>query len=161
MRFQFFADDGSSVSVTTIGEGMDSGDKSSNKAMSAALKYALVQMFCIPTADDKDSENDSHEVAPAKKDINFSVHPSNGKSWKVGSDNGLIAAYKQLSQDYQNEIGKVLTERGYVFADGTWSKPISKAPIDEPVGAAFAEDPHAAIPDGATFDDKALPFGDN
>lgn len=160
MRFQFFADDGSSVSVTTIGEGMDSGDKSSNKAMSAALKYALVQMFCIPTADDKDSENDSHEVAPARQDKNFSVHPKNGKPWRDGSDAGLIAAYKQLGQDYQIEIGKVLTERGYVFADSAWSKPVQEQHTDAAAGPAFSDDPHAAIPDGATFEDTALPFGD-
>ncbi len=47
----------------TIGEAMDSGDKSSNKAMSAAMKYALLEVFCIPTEGDNDSENHTHEVA--------------------------------------------------------------------------------------------------
>jgi len=66
VEFVFFADDGSSFSVTTIGEGMDSGDKSANKAMSAALKYALLQLFCVPTDEPKDSENDSPEPTPKK-----------------------------------------------------------------------------------------------
>jgi len=37
---------------------MDSGDKSSNKAMAVAMKYACLQLFCIPTEDmgDPDSE---------------------------------------------------------------------------------------------------------
>lgn len=62
VKFTFFAEDGSSVEAITIGEGMDSGDKASNKAMSIAMKYALFQVFCIPTElDDPDSE--SHEVA--------------------------------------------------------------------------------------------------
>src|SRR5688572_4488892 len=39
----FYASDGSSVICTTLGEAMDSGDKASNKAMSAALKYALTE----------------------------------------------------------------------------------------------------------------------
>ncbi len=43
---------------------MDSGDKSANKAMSAAYKYALMQVFCIPTDEPKDTENETHEVAP-------------------------------------------------------------------------------------------------
>lgn len=42
-------DDGSSVTVTTNGEGMDSSDKATNKAMSMAFKYALFQTFVVPT----------------------------------------------------------------------------------------------------------------
>lgn len=63
MKFTAYAEDGSSVSSVTIGEAMDSGDKSMNKAMSTAYKYALMQIFCIPTADDKDTETHTHEVA--------------------------------------------------------------------------------------------------
>ena len=40
---------------------MDSGDKSFNKAMSAAYKYALFQVFCVPTEEMVDSEVDSPE----------------------------------------------------------------------------------------------------
>lgn len=59
VKFTFFAEDGSSVEVSTVGEGMDSGDKASNKAMAVAHKYALMQLFAIPTDDEKDPENDS------------------------------------------------------------------------------------------------------
>lgn len=55
--------DGSEVKVTTYGEAMDSGDKATNKAMSAALKYAFMQTFTIPTEGDNDSETHTHEVA--------------------------------------------------------------------------------------------------
>jgi hypothetical protein len=66
VKFTFFATDGSSVTSTMIGEGMDSADKASNKAMSTAYKYALMQLFCIPTEDVKDAEYQTHEVAPKK-----------------------------------------------------------------------------------------------
>ena len=60
VRYTVYAEDGSSVSATVIGEGMDSADKSSNKAMSVAMKYALFQLFCIPTEemgmDDPDAD---------------------------------------------------------------------------------------------------------
>lgn len=56
IRFHFVAEDGSEVTVTNVGEAMDSGDKSSNKAMSIALKYALMQMLLIPTKEDKDPD---------------------------------------------------------------------------------------------------------
>ncbi len=49
INFHFFSDDGSRVTATVVGEGMDSADKSSNKAMAVAFKYACFQVFCIPT----------------------------------------------------------------------------------------------------------------
>lgn len=56
IRFRFLAADGSEVTTTNVGEAMDSGDKGMNKAMSAALKYALLHMFLIPTAEEKDPD---------------------------------------------------------------------------------------------------------
>jgi hypothetical protein len=62
----FYAKDGSSVVCTTMGEAMDSGDKASNKAMSAALKYALVETYMIPTYEaDRDTEEQSPVMAGA------------------------------------------------------------------------------------------------
>lgn len=77
MRFTAYAEDGSSVSTTTVGEAMDSGDKSANKAMSTAYKYALMQIFCIPTEEEKDTEYQTHEIVP-----------KDGKSEYVQNDSG-------------------------------------------------------------------------
>ena len=59
VKYTFYTDDGSFVTACVFGEGMDSGDKATNKAMSAAFKYACFQVFCIPTEEMKDSEDDS------------------------------------------------------------------------------------------------------
>jgi hypothetical protein len=67
MEYTMYAADGSFIVGSTIGEGMDSGDKASNKAMSVALKYFLLQTFCIPTEDMKDPDAESHEVVSEKK----------------------------------------------------------------------------------------------
>lgn len=57
------AEDGSKHTVSTYGEAMDSGDKATNKAMSAAYKYAAFQAFCIPTEETSiDSDAETHEV---------------------------------------------------------------------------------------------------
>ncbi len=49
--------DGSRHCAVSVGEAMDSGDKATNKALSAAFKYAVFQTFCIPTeAQDADAE---------------------------------------------------------------------------------------------------------
>lgn len=61
-HFRCEADD-SEVTATVIGEGMDSGDKSCNKALSVAYKYALFQVFSIPTEEMDDPDRDAYEVA--------------------------------------------------------------------------------------------------
>ena len=83
IKFTFYAEDGSSISAITIGEGMDSGDKATNKAMSIAFKYACFQVFCIPTEEmiDPDSET------PA---------PSNKKGAKEVIDETKVNALKSL-----------------------------------------------------------------
>lgn len=67
VKYTFAADDGSSFPVTTYGEAMDSADKATNKAMSAAYKYAVIQTFCIPTEGDNDADAHTHEVLAATK----------------------------------------------------------------------------------------------
>lgn len=62
------AEDGSAHTIRTFGEAMDSADKSTNKAMSAAYKYAAMQAFCIPTEGDNDADATTHEVAPRKQE---------------------------------------------------------------------------------------------
>lgn len=56
--------DGSKHTAATYGEAMDSGDKATNKAMSAAYKYAAFMTFAIPTEGDNDADATTHEVAP-------------------------------------------------------------------------------------------------
>jgi hypothetical protein len=62
IAFRFYATDGSFIEAVTLGEGMDSGDKASNKAMAIAYKYALFQVFCIPTEEMTDPDGESYET---------------------------------------------------------------------------------------------------
>lgn len=62
IKYTFYADDGSYVECVVDGEGMDYGDKSTSKAMAIAHKYALLQVFAIPTAEEKDPDFDSYET---------------------------------------------------------------------------------------------------
>lgn len=64
VEFDFVcAEDGSKHTVKTFGEAMDMSDKATNKAMSAAYKYAALQAFAIPTEGDNDTENHTPELA--------------------------------------------------------------------------------------------------
>lgn len=66
IKYTFFAEDGSSVSAVVVGEGMDSGDKASNKAMSVAMKYAMFQTFCIPTEEMSDPDAETPALSTKK-----------------------------------------------------------------------------------------------
>ena len=72
------AEDGSKHTVRTFGEGMDSADKATNKAMSAAYKYAAFQTFCIPLEGSMDDgDKDHYDVAPR------GVNPQTGEEAKA------------------------------------------------------------------------------
>jgi len=84
IKYTFYAEDGSSVSATVIGEGMDSGDKATNKAMSTAFKYACFQVFCIPTEEMVDPDAEVHEVVP--KTTKAEKEPEAEKPKKTSED---------------------------------------------------------------------------
>ena len=69
IKYTFYAQDGTFISAVTVGEAMDMADKSSNKAMAIALKYACFQVFCIPTEEmqDPDSVTPEPTQKPTKK----------------------------------------------------------------------------------------------
>lgn len=72
MEYDFFAEDGSKVTVGPIpAEGLDSGDKATNKALSAALKYALIQTFSVPTEDMAEADLESPEIGRSSTKSSF------------------------------------------------------------------------------------------
>lgn len=63
-------DDGSTVTVgPIISEGMDSGDKGCAKALAVAHKYAIFQLFMIPTEEAIDGDFDTYQVAPMNQPL--------------------------------------------------------------------------------------------
>lgn len=95
VKYTFYAEDGSHIDAVVIGEGMDSGDKATNKAMSIAFKYACFQVFCIPTEEMKEPDEECHEVTPI--DI---------KAKKI--DKPKIAALTQACANHDIKVEKVL-----------------------------------------------------
>ena len=76
VEYRFYAVDGSYVTACVHGEGMDSADKSSNKAMSVAYKYACFQALCIPTDDFVDPDAESpEESVPVQRQTAREVIP--------------------------------------------------------------------------------------
>ena len=62
IEYTMFAPDGSSVQAVVLGEGLDTSDKACNKAMAVAMKYAMFQMFCIPTDEMRAADPDNYDI---------------------------------------------------------------------------------------------------
>ena len=88
IKYTMYAPDGSNVSCVVIGEGMDTGDKASNKAMSVGMKYAAFQLLMIPTEEMVDPDAEVHEVAPKAKPP-VKVKPAETKPAEVHTANTL------------------------------------------------------------------------
>ena len=67
VKYTFFADDGSNFETVVEGEAIDRGDKATNKAFTAALKYMLIQVFCIAVEGQDDADNESPELSFTKE----------------------------------------------------------------------------------------------
>lgn len=99
IRFRFYTTDGSYIEAVTVGEGMDSGDKATNKAMAIAFKYACFQVFCIPTEEMTDPDSESPDVAP------------NGNKKAVGNESKKLNV-KKINDEQISRIEKELERTG-------------------------------------------------
>jgi hypothetical protein len=87
VEFDFVSsEDGTKHTVKTFGEAMDSGDKATNKAMSAAYKYACFQAFSIPTESREDADYQTHEVKPTLTNARFAQAVERIKEGKYTTD---------------------------------------------------------------------------
>lgn len=95
MRYKFCALDGSSIPTESLGEGMDSGDKATSKAMAIAHKYALLQAFCIPTKDMTDPDRDGYEVGQKQGNQNTQKQQPPAHSDKPQDDTNWHQKFKE------------------------------------------------------------------
>lgn len=112
IKFHFTTIDGSEVVSTNVGEAMDSGDKGMNKAMSIALKYALMQLLLIPTQEDKDPDATTPEetrpqtiaeiaagLDPVKDGV---LRSALNEMIAAASKEALIEVWKRYSEQLKN-----------------------------------------------------------
>lgn len=103
------AEDGSSHIVTTYGEAMDSGDKATNKAMSAAYKYACMQAFSIPTEGDNDADAQTHEVKAIDRTLVMKVQRAIAEHVAEQRDLGALQEWE------------LAVDKGEDFAGAVWA----------------------------------------
>lgn len=117
IKYTMYAPDGSNVSCVVIGEGMDTGDKASNKAMSVGMKYAAFQLLMIPTEEMVDPDSECHEVKPkkeTKKDAPATVEqvkvlpadPSNPVLDYLANERETLRKVREIDRAQNNAIWK-------------------------------------------------------
>jgi hypothetical protein len=135
------ARDGSCHSIQSWGEALDASDKGTAKAMSAAYKSAMLELFCVPVTSD-DADASSHRLKTAARE----VEPVQGwPAWSEGiqemigvcesldaldrvrtRQNGLLAALKRERPELYAKIGEGFADRGRKLAA---PKAIAKPPV--------------------------------
>jgi hypothetical protein len=132
VRYTFYASDGSSISASAWGEGTDSGDKSTNKAMTMAFKNVLNQVFAINTQETQNLDTDrSHpeetvarqvpagEPGAAKPDNAVPVAASFAQKGEITQ---LVATLSKLRKTPVDQIKSGLANDGYDLDNLTAAK---------------------------------------
>jgi ERF superfamily len=97
MNYSFVdVDTAEDITVKVAGEGADAGDKAPYKAMTGALKYALLQSFLLATGDDPENERiNAADHSPASD----SQQPISGKD---------VNELRRLIEDTGTELERLL-----------------------------------------------------
>lgn len=101
VKYTLYAEDASHLSVIVIGEGIDRGDKASNKALQAAFKYMVAQVFCIAYEENLDADNMSPEMMSDPEVIKDGKY----KGYRIGDIDPVEL------QDYINGVEKQIKEK--------------------------------------------------
>jgi len=164
-RFTFWAMDGSSVTTVVGGEAIDYGDKGINKAGSIAQKYALLRTFLIPTREEKDPDEQTHDIKattiPIKSSTQTKPRTATSPSTYTGktkpntynskcqscsqptNGTGIMAELTTPETWFDKKTGENKTRKWHYYHDECWAQEQAKLTL---------------LPSSAEPDDDDLPF---
>jgi len=171
VAFHFYGPGGDKVTAITLGEASDVADKASNKAMSAALKYALLQTFMIPVdagaLDDGDRDHPVGQRSPAdsymerlrKPAVWNNVTALQAMHTEAKADGLLNAAVE--GPNGETTLGELLVARGTALKVEAAQREGRKAEEAPKAAAQVAAEAGASLPaDGSTAAAGAPADGD-
>lgn len=120
--------DGSSIEVVSCGDGYDSQDKGSGKAMTYAFKYMWLRTFAIPTGEDPDKVSSDEIDAKEQKDKEEAIRNSKISEPKVNSLINQAAKdgvdLNKVCKLYKLKSIESMTEGQYYEIAGKWTKEV-------------------------------------
>lgn len=106
--------DNSWRTISAYGEGMDTGDKATSKAMSVAYKYAMFEAFCIPVVGLPDADDDSPEpavtplvTAKQVQELEGLIKDTDSHTGKLMAIYGASALSDLTQANYEDARGKL------------------------------------------------------
>ena len=145
VAFHFYGPAGDKVTAITMGEASDTADKASNKAMSAALKYALIHTFMIPvdagSLDDGDRDHPVGQRSPAdgymerlRKPAVWNNVSALAAMHSEAKADGLLNAVVE-GPDGETTLGELIVSRGTALKTAAAEREARKAE-EKPEAAA-------------------------
>ncbi|MGY5127387.1 ERF family protein [Streptomyces nigrescens] len=166
VAFHFYGPAGDSVRAVTMGEASDVADKASNKAMSAALKYALIHTFMIPvdakSLDDGDRDHPVGHRSPADAYVERLRKPM---VWNNPA--ALAAMHAEVKADglldstvpgpdCDTTLGDLIVARGTSLKTAAAEREAQRAE-EAPKAAAQVAAEHGVVQPAAQEEDSAAP----
>lgn len=100
VAWRIYGPRGDFIEAITVGQAFDSGDKAANKAMSAAFKYLLGQVFAVPNIGWSEQDADSPSIGDRYEQP---AQQSPTQQRDEGHD-ALVARVKALAKDQGLEV---------------------------------------------------------
>jgi hypothetical protein len=122
VRYYIYGPDGTYVTASAWGEGTDSGDKSTNKAMTMAFKNVLAQVFAISTAETQDADATSPEETTRESKVTPGVPENTGRVFNPGRD---LLPDAPRGDGFKTTIANQL---GWIRDDVNWVETINQLP---------------------------------
>ncbi len=94
------------ILVTHYGYGIDSQDKGIGKAVSYAVKYALLKMFCLETGDDVEKDNTDHKSSAVTEDMILSRKKLLFDS--IDKDTSAPGFFDQMAKTYKKTVNQIV-----------------------------------------------------
>jgi hypothetical protein len=153
VRYRFYGPAGDYLDAVVEGEGSDSGDKATQKALTAAMKYMLFQVFAISTKEVGEMDAERHNVpdsSPRRQESRKPAAPvqsvDNLSAQFIASARklGVVIEPEYIAGKSTDELNELWAEikAGKHTGDVLGAKPAQDAP-----GAPSGLSPLASLPD--------------
>lgn len=102
------------IDITSYGDGVDSQDKATGKAMTYADKYALMKAYKISTGDDPDAEpsQELKDVKATPKQVDMLRKHYVGDNLKKLLDKNKILKLEDMPKDKATELIGIIMNKG-------------------------------------------------
>lgn len=147
------AQDGSTLTLQSLGEGSDSGDKCLNKCMTAAYKYALRESLIISTGDDPDAVPIVEDAKSTQKPVSGALRGAGASSTPnpantpAAHDQRIVAAFDKQAM----KLG-FADMRSYCAGRGVDFDLVMKDQLAQPtIIATMKSEFEASVRDGGTI----------